>query len=165
MKDGALGLKQAFQHYLDAVDSGNIDPVTLNGCFSYVLTRRQKSEIKKVCDKNDWVDPEEKGITFTNEYFEHVLNQRKVKDSISTRDCAAILASAYSEKSSVAVNRPRYENDKEREQQALIFNAKESISVGKSHNLYGVAIIEITIKNLTPITAYHARGAKVKAFG
>ncbi|UCQ16390.1 hypothetical protein DCE53_17070 (plasmid) [Edwardsiella piscicida] len=165
MKEGLLGLKQAFQYYLEAVESGSIDPVTQDGCFSFILTRRQKSEIKKVCNEHDWVDPEERGITFTNEYFLHVLSQRKGKDSVSTQDCAAILASAYSDKSSVAVNRPRYENDRERDQQALIFNAKESISVGGSHNLYGVAVIEISIKNLTPITAYHARGAKVKAFG
>ena len=166
MLPGEEGLTQAFDDFMIQTESGQLDAeATSQGLFSYILTKRQRSEIKKVCNENQWVDPEEKGITLTKDYFEHVLNQRKVKDKVTARDCSTILASAYSKKSKVAINKPRFKGDRERDQQALIFNAEESIRVGNSNGLYGVAIIEISIKNLSPVTAYHATRPKVTAFG
>ncbi|HHQ4452708.1 MULTISPECIES: hypothetical protein [Aeromonas] len=166
MLPGEEGMVQAFHEFMNQVSANSIDDAaTSQGLFSYILTNRQRGSIKTICAEQDWVNPEEKGVTLTREYFEHVLTQRVGKDAASPSDCATILASAYSVKSNVAINKPRYDGDTEREQQALIFNAEKSITVNGKKGLYGVAIIEISLKSLSPVTAYHARGSKVKAFG
>ncbi len=166
MLPGEEGLSQAFHDFMIQTESTSLDvEATSMGLFSYLLTKRQRSDIKKVCNEKQWVDPEEKGITLTKDYLEHVLKQRQSKDNVTASDCAVILASAYNKKSKVAINKPRFKGDRERDQQALIFNAEESITVGNSNGLYGVAIIEISVKNLSPVTAYHATRPKVTAFG
>lgn len=85
MLPGEEGLTQAFDDFMIQTESGQLDAeATSQGLFSYILTKRQRSEIKKVCNENQWVDPEEKGITLTKDYFEHVLKQRKVKDKVTS---------------------------------------------------------------------------------
>lgn len=166
MSVGEEGLKQAFESFMDQVASGyEFDKETLeSGFFSFIFTKKQRTKISQLCRDNDWVNPESPGITFTRDYFHHVLEQRTTKDGVTPGDCAKILAAAFCTKSEAAVNKKRFEGDMEREQQALIFNAKDALVIGKSRNMYGVAIVEISIKNLSPVTAYHARGDKVLAF-
>ena len=167
MSIGEEGLKQAFNSFMDQVASGYAfdKEILESGFFSFIFTKKQRSNIDKLCRDNDWVNPKSPGITFTRDYFHHVLEQRTTKDGVTPEDCAKILAATFCTQSETAVNKKRFENDTERDQQALIFNAKDGIVIGKSRNMYGVAVVEVSIKNLSPVTAYHARRDKVSAFG
>lgn len=163
---GEEGLKQAFKCFMDQVASDyEFDKEILkSGFFSFIFTKKQRSKIDKLCRDNDWVNPKSPGITFTRDYFHHVLEQRTTKDGVTPVDCAKILAAAFCTQSEAAVNKKRFEGDMEREQQALIFNAQDGMIIGKSRNMYGVAVVEVSIKNLSPVTAYHARRDKILAF-
>ncbi|MGI2050015.1 hypothetical protein [Shewanella oncorhynchi] len=165
MKPGEIGLQAAINEFMQQIEKNLIDEeATQHGLFSFILTKKQRFQINKICQEQDWVDPQEKGITLTKQYFQHVLSQRSEKDKVNSTDCAAIIANAFNIKSKIAINKKRYEGDTEREQQALLFCAEETITSTNISNLYGVAVIEVSLKEITPITAYHARGAKIKAF-
>ncbi len=166
MAPGETGLIEAIHSFMKQIEDGTIDiEATEHGLFSFLLTKKQQAQIQKICNEQDWVNPQERGVTLTREFFNHVLVQRKNKDRVTAEECAAVLASAYSTKSQISVNKKRYEGDIEREQQALIFRADKTIGYGSISSLYGVAVIEISLKEISPITAYHARGDKIKAFG
>jgi len=50
---GEEGLTQAFDDFMIQTESGQLDAeATSQGLFSYILTKRQRSEIKKVCNEN-----------------------------------------------------------------------------------------------------------------
>lgn len=158
MIPGEAGLEAAIYGFVREIENGTIDKeATALGLFSYLLTKKQRYGIHQICQDQGWNIPQVKGITITESYIKHVLEQRKVKDAVDANGCAAIISHAFSTKSKVTVNRGR-------NQQAILFGAEKPMNAPEMKNLYGVAILQMAEKEITPVTAYHARGAKVKAF-
>lgn len=165
MSAGETGLSDAFSYFLKMINDGEYIDSQIKevGFFSYLLTKKQKSDISTVCKTNGWVDPRVKAICIDYEYLKHILDQRTGKDGLTYIDCAVILSAAFNTQSRVSVNRKRHENDDEREQQAVVFNAGSAITSGKARSAYGTAIIEINLMGYKAITAYHSRLEKIKA--
>jgi hypothetical protein len=160
---GEEALIKAIHYYFELIDSDTAIDWAPTGLFNIILTKRQRNDIKNICTRHDWLDPELSYITITTEYLSHILNQRKTKDNVTHQDCAKILSAAFSSKSRVAVNKKRHADDNERDQQAVVFNASSPIAISNVATTYGTAIIEISFREYEPVTAYHTRLEKIKA--
>lgn len=125
--------------------------------FTYLLTKKQFSELNRLCSKNDWPPQACHGITFYPKTLRHILTSRSEKDGLTGQECAEILAAALNARSSVAMG-------KGHNQQVIVLNSVDLLKVGLTGQKYrGMLIVEVTINNLAPITAYHASEAKSRA--
>lgn len=157
MTVGEQALHEAFIGYTHLVDTNFIfdQEIKEEGLFSYILTPKQRDQIKRICIREGWEVNQSKGITITIQAIKHVLAGRKSKDGLSTQECAQVLSSAYSKHSEIALN-------KDRDQQAFILNAKISVHI-KSTAFYCAAILQVSENDLAQVTAYHTTWAKIKA--
>ena len=124
--------------------------------FTYLLTRKQYSELKVICSRQGWPPPG-RGITFYPHVIKHILTARLGKDSLTWQECAAVLAASLNPRSTVAAQ-------KDHEQQVIVLNSVDVLRIGRKQEKYrGMLIVEVTINDLAPVTAYHATEAKIKA--
>lgn len=124
--------------------------------FTYLLTRKQHSELKVICSRQGWPPPG-RGITFYPHVIKHILTARLGKDSLTWQECAAVLAASLNPRSTVAAQ-------KDHEQQVIVLNSVDVLRIGRKQEKYrGMLIVEVTINDLAPVTAYHASEAKSRA--
>lgn len=156
MTVGEQALHNAFIDYTHLVDANFVfdQEIKASGLFSYILTPKQRDQIKRLCIKEGWPVNQSKGITITISAIKHVLAGRKGKDGLTTQECAQVLSSAYSKNSEIALNKDRHE-------QAFILNAKISVQL-RSSAFYCAAILQVSENDLAQVTAYHTTWAKIK---
>lgn len=125
--------------------------------FTYLLTQKQYNALKTICSRAGWPPPVSRGITFYPHHFKHILTAREGKDGLTWQDCATVLNASLSSRSILA---PHHVHD----QQVFVLNSVDSLSVGPTKEKYrGVLIVETTIDDLAPVTAYNAPEAKSRA--
>ncbi|CZZ82296.1 MULTISPECIES: hypothetical protein [Enterobacterales] len=125
--------------------------------FTYLLTKKQLNDLNKLCAENDWPPQTCNGITFFPQTIKHILTSRGGKDGLSWQECAEVLAAALNPRSSVAV-------EKGHDQQVIVLNSLDVLKVGPTGQKYrGMLIVEVSINDLAPVTAYHASEAKSRA--
>lgn len=152
---GDTGFKAAVYDFTKRLYHGEQFPLEFvnAGLFSYVLTKKQKGRIKKICLDNGWPVNNSQGITVYISDMKHVINARTRKDNSSWEDCAAIMFVAYCRKSEIALNTGHAN-------QTFILNSKEQIFI-QGTNKYGAVILEVSKNNLAQVTSYDAHRAKV----
>ncbi len=125
--------------------------------FTYLLTNKQFNALKVICTRQGWPPPPGRGITFFPHVIKHILTARSGKDGLTWQECAAVLAASLSPCSHVAVQ-------KAHDQQVVVLNSVEVLRVGRTQEKYrGMLIVEVTLNELAPVTAYHASEAKSRA--
>lgn len=125
--------------------------------FTYLLTNKQFNEMKVICSRQGWPPPPGRGITFFPHVISHILTARTGKDRLTWQECATVLTAALSPRSTVAMQ-------KSHDQQVIVLNSVDVLRIGKMQEKYrGMLIVEVTIKSLAPVTAYHASEAKSRA--
>ncbi|UMO88141.1 hypothetical protein HP572_00560 [Pectobacterium sp. PL64] len=160
MAIGDQALRDAFFFFTEIINDISTSGKPINDeqwnspLLTYLMTRKQLNHLNQICEKNDWPPQTCPGITIYPRHIQHVLSSRS-SDGLSWEDVAVILAASYSSQSIVAIN-------KGHEQQGIILNDQKGIMIGKNR-FFGMAIIEISIYDLAPVTAYHAPEAKVRA--
>jgi hypothetical protein len=162
MAVGDNALREAVAYYMEwvyqvSVVGAGVPAEEWNApLFTYLLTNKQFNELKVICTRQGWPPPG-RGITFFPHVIKHILTARGGKDGLTWQECAAVLAASLNARSSVAVQ-------KIHEQQVVVLNSVEVLRVGKTREKYrGMLIVEVTINNLAPVTAYHASEAKSRA--
>jgi len=164
MTVGEQALHNAFIDYTHLVDANFVfdQEIRAAGLFSYILTPKQRDQIKKLCIKEGWPVNQSKGITITISAIKHVLVGRTRKDGLTTLECAQLLSSAYSKHSEIALNKPINTGQKqERHEQVFILNAKVSARIQGSA-FYCAAILQVSENELSQVTAYHTTWDKIK---
>lgn len=163
MTPGVVGLNDAITHYMewisDIAASGDMlpDDEWDAPLFSYILTKKQFSDLQKICDENDWPPPDNPGITFYPKTLKHILTSRSGKDNLSWQDIAQIITAALNGRSTVAKERGY-------EQAVIVLNSIDVVRIGALQEKYrGMLLVEVTINDLAPKTAYHASEAKSRA--
>lgn len=125
--------------------------------FTYLLSPRQFNELKAICDDEGWPPPANRGITFYPHVIKHILTARTGKDALTWQECATIIAASLRPQSTVVIQ-------KSHDQQVVVLNSKEVLRIGKTQEKYrGMLIVEVSINDLAPVTAYHASEAKSRA--
>jgi len=163
MAIGDNALKDAITFYMkwisDVSTSGQKlpDDEWSTPLFTYLLTKKQLSDLNTLCKENGWPPQSCNGITFYPFTIKHILTSRSEKDGLSWQECAEVLTAALNPRSSVAIQ-------KEYDQQVIVLNSLDTLRVGPTGQKYrGMLIVEVTINDLAPITAYHASEAKSRA--
>lgn len=165
MSKGKAALVAAFNelvNVLTVAEDNRVDWKSIQDAaeFSYLLTPKQFSNIKTICNEQGWPVVNVRGIHITLASVQHVLSARKKKDRLSNKLVAQILELAYHDLSQVKANKGHAE-------QALMLNAANRLFLNgqKFHAVAIVAIEEETLTGqifLAPVTAYHANEAKVR---
>lgn len=148
-------------HVQVLVDAG-VDLGRAHGpIFTYLLSGKQRDQLNRVCADNGWLLPQRCAVTLDMPAVAHVLRSREVKDKVTPAFVAKILASAYSDHSTVHVN-------KERGEQALFLNFPTKL-VFQGSAYHAVAIVAIDgvavngERELQSRTAYHVTERKYNA--
>lgn len=151
---GEKALQEAFHFYTNAVSNGGISSeLWETGFFSYLLTPKQKSLVKKICDQEGWGLPTViSGMTITGSFVKHVINARTLKDKSTIYEVAEILAITFHKNGQIAVN---YNH----EEQGLIINSKNKVTIN-GNGRYAMAAFYVQ-KKLSPVTSYDADRAKI----
>lgn len=157
-RSGGLGFKDALFNFCERLNSNEILPQDFidYGLFSYVLTKKQKNKIEKVCKDLGWPINNSKGVTVYVADIKHVLNARIKKDKYTWEQCAELMFLAYNPRSEMALN-----DHKEKNYQTFILNARDRFMV-KDVAKYGGVILDVSKNNLAQVTSYDASQAKVK---
>lgn len=125
------------------------------GYFSYLLSRKQKSHLSRICEQKGWQKPNNYSITIKGSSIKHILNSRIGSDNLTVNECLDLVLNALNEKSEVAIN--------EREnQQVFMLNGNKKISI-KGNSLYASLIVEIKEEGLVLKTAYPLTYRKLEA--
>jgi len=158
-RSGVLGFKEALLNFCERLNLNEIFSQELvdYGLFSYVLTKKQKNKIEKICKTYHWPINNSKGVTVYVKDLKHVLNARMKKDKFTWSECAELIFLAYSPRSEVAIN-----DHKNKNYQTFVLNAQERFMV-KNVAKYGGVILDVSKNNLAQVTSYDASQAKVKA--
>lgn len=163
---GEQALRDAFKENMHLVNNGYVftDEQRTHGLFSYILTPKQCSALKRICNEQGWPPCSSKGITITVYAFAHALKARKTKDGASVDECAEIMAAAYNKRSEIAHNKKRknQQNKDEAQRQSIILNAQSKINIQGSTK-YGLAILQVEKDFLSQVTAYDATLGKINA--
>lgn len=125
--------------------------------FSYLLTKKQFSQLNVVCSRNGWPRQTCRGITIYPHNIKHILTARITKNSLRWDEVAKVLAAALNSKSTVSIK-------KDQHQQVVVLNSTEVLKVGpKKEKYWGALILQVSENDLAPKTAYNANEAKVRA--
>ncbi|EDT2962897.1 hypothetical protein LSB85_004689 [Salmonella enterica] len=122
--------------------------------LTYLMTKKQFNQLNNLCQRNGWPRQERPGITIYPHHLQHVLSSRS-KDGLDWKMVSNVLSASFCTHSEVALN-------KGRNQQGIILNSFQAIRLGKE-KYYGMVILQVSEKDLAPVTAYHASEAKIKA--
>lgn len=162
-KEGDEALAQAFKDLMSIAismrDEGTpVSHVKQAPTFTYLMTPKQFSRIRKICMENGWSVPNLCGIQIDLETVSHPLESRAKKNNCSDEEVLSILIAAYSPYSQVGMNRPK-------NAQGIFFNTGRKVQVGKTKYV-AVAIMKVDVEGkkvrLAPVTAYHATDAKIR---
>jgi len=163
MAIGDNALQNAIAFYMEWISDVSVSGQMLpdeewsSPLFTYLLTKKQLSDLNKLCEENDWPPQTCNGITFYPKTIKHILTARCGKDSLTWQECAKVLTAALNSRSSIAV-------EKGHDQQVIVLNSWDALKVGPTGQKYrGMLIVEVTINDLAPVTAYHASEAKSRA--
>lgn len=163
MAVGDDGLREAVERFMEwiylsaVIGPGMQDAEWASPLFTYLLTKKQYGSLKVICSRAGWPPPASRGITFYPHHIKHILTAREGKNSLSWQDCATILNASLSSRSILA---PHHAHD----QQVFVLNSVDALSVGPTKEKYrGILIVETTINDLAPVTAYNAPEAKSRA--
>ncbi|MCC3705472.1 hypothetical protein LLR08_23310 [Rouxiella badensis] len=125
--------------------------------FTYLLTNKQLNALNAHCDREGWPPPVNRGITFYPSVIKHILTARQGKDRLTWQECARVLTAALDARSVIALQ-------KNYDQQVIVLNSNEVLRLGATQEKYrGLLIVEVSINDLAPKTAYHASEAKSRA--
>ncbi len=149
-------LEDAFDFFINLVSKEYAFEYELwnTGFFTYLLTKKQISDLKKLCKKEGWEEPNHFAITIKGEFVRHILNSRERKDQVTVEEASDILKAAFSPVSLVSIN-------KKYEEQAVVLNSKNRIKI-KGNTYYSAAFFEVGEK-LENKTAYHTGYRKIEA--
>ena len=145
---------------VDMLRTSNIAASTLGEVhsFCYILTAKQRSTVKKVCDEHGWEVPFCKGIEINAVTINHILDSR-MKEGLTSTFVGDIMVAAYNQFAEVYVNKKNGE-------QAVFLNGIKKLPLNGStwHAVAIVAMDNVThgIKHLASVTAYHADERKVR---
>ena len=90
---GTDALEDAFDFFINLVSEEHTFECELwnAGFFTYLLTKKQVSDLKKLCKKEGWEEPSQFAITIKGEFIKHILNSRGRKDKVSAQEASDIL--------------------------------------------------------------------------
>jgi len=153
LREAILGYTK-WVYYISVIGKGAPVEEWRAPLFTYLMTNKQFNELNVICGRYHWPLPANRGITFFPHVIKHILTARSGKDQLTWQQCAALLAASLSSRSSIAVQ-------KNHDQQVIVLNSMEVLRIGRTQEKYrGMLIVEVTINDLAPITAYHASEAK-----
>jgi hypothetical protein len=163
MAVGDSGLREAVERSMEwiyltcVIGPGISDEEWERPLFTYLLTKKQYNALKAICSREGWPPPVSRGITFYPHHISHILTARQDKNRLTWQDSADVLNASLSPRSILA---PHHVHD----QQVFVLNSLEVLKVGPTGEKYrGILIVETTINDLTPVTAYNATEAKSRA--
>lgn len=163
MAAGDDALREAVTHYMEwvylvsVVGAGVPADEWEAPLFTYLLTNKQFNELKVICSRAGWPPPVDRGITFFPHVLKHILTARSGKDSLTWQECAMVLTASLNPRSTVALQ-------KDHDQQVIVLNSVDVLRVGRKQEKYrGMLIVEVSVNDLAPVTAYHASEAKSRA--
>ena len=85
------------------------------------------------------------------------MTARGEKDGLSWQDTTDILAAVLCSRSTVSVKKNHH-------RQVIVFNSVDILRLGRTkEKWWGALIVQVSLKHLIPITAYHASEAKVRS--
>lgn len=160
MTPGEGALHEAFRNYTTTIfsftstDQRMPDEEWNEPFFTYLMTKKQFAQAKRICLAQGWPPLEHPGIPIRASFIAHVLKSRGGKDDLDLAQVIEVLISAFNKRSEI------YLWD-ENEQQGIMINASDKLKSIKSKTYYGTAILQATIYDLAPVTAYHATEAKI----
>lgn len=124
--------------------------------FTYIMTNKQFNELNVICRRNGWPPQTNRGITFYPHVIKHILTSRTGKDRLTWPEVAEIISAALNSRSAVVLKR-------DYNQQVIVLNSVDVLRIGRTKEKFrGALIVEVSINDLAPITAYHANEAKVR---
>lgn len=142
----------------------NINAAPMMPSFSYLLSRKQREKIAKICADEGWETTKCGGVEINASTVDHILDSR-LAQGVSEEFVADILVAAYNQFSEVHVN-TKYK-DEENKEQAFFLNGIKKLKFGDA-TWHAVAVVALDNVNdagerrLASITAYHAGEAKVR---
>jgi hypothetical protein len=142
----------------------NINTAPTMPSFSYLLSRKQRDKISRICADQGWEATKCGGVEINASTVNHILDSR-LAQGVSEEFVADILVAAYNQFSEIHVN-TKYK-DEENKEQAFFLNGIKKLKFG---NVIWNAVAVVALDNfneagqrqLTSITAYHADEAKVR---
>ena len=142
----------------------SIHLATVMPSFSYLLTRKQREAIDKICTREGWGKTQCGGVEINASTVNHILDSR-LAQGVSEEFVADILVAAYNQFSEVHVNK-KYKDDEIKEQAFFLNGIKKLKFNNATWNAVAVVAIDNINKNgirqLASVTAYHADEAKVR---
>jgi hypothetical protein len=147
--------------FVDVLINANVNISTAHApVFSYLLSPKQRDDLKKICEMHGWPLPKIFAIEINVPAIAHIIRARLEKDHVTVEFVGEILAAAYSDHARILVNRDHGE-------QALFLNTPKKLKLNGTV-WHAVAIIAIDGKDgkgerrMESRTAYHATEAKAR---
>jgi hypothetical protein len=132
--------------------------------FSYLLSKKQREKIDKICAAEGWAATECRGVEINASTVNHILDSR-LAQGVSEQFVADILVAAYNQFSEIHVNK-KYKDEENKEQAFFLNGIKKLQFANVTWNAVAVVAIDnfnvAGERQLTSITAYHADEAKVR---
>jgi hypothetical protein len=124
--------------------------------LSFIFTKRQLSDLRKVCIINGVECPNIKGITLKIRDFHKALKTRIEHDHLTAENVGEMLAKTYSTKSLVRDNESYAA-------QGFLLNSKEKLSFNPEKGFYGLAVLSVEEDKVVQVTSYHTNKNKAEA--
>lgn len=125
------------------------------GYFSYLLSKKQRASLERICEVKGWQKPRNYSITVAGRDIKHILNSRIGSDNLTVEEVISLVQSALGDSSEIVFN-------KKQDRQAFMLNGRKKISIN-GNSFYGSLIVEVERDGLVLKTAYHLTYTKLDA--